>query len=70
MGSSHVSLLRFAALNLLGATLWAVLITGTGYIFGLAINSMIADIKQIEEIVLVVMLVIGFLFWLWRRHRT
>jgi membrane protein DedA with SNARE-associated domain len=70
LGSSRVPLLRFAVLNVIGAALWAVLVAGAGYTFGLAINSLIADLKQIEEIVLVVMVTLGVVLWLWRRYRT
>lgn len=70
MGSSRVPLLRFAVLNLAGATLWAVLISGAGYAFGLAINSLITDLKRIEETVLIAMLALGIALWLWRGSRA
>lgn len=70
LGSSRVPLLRFAVLNVMGATLWAILVAGAGYTFGLAINSLIADTKRIEEFVLVVILALGVGLWLWRRFRT
>lgn len=70
LGSSRVPLLRFALLNVIGAALWAVLVAGAGYAFGLTINSLIADLERIEGIVLVVILAFGFVLWLWRRFRT
>lgn len=70
LGSSRVPLLRFAVLNVVGAVLWAVLVSGAGYAFGLAINSLIADTKRIEEFVLVIILALGVGLWLWRRFRT
>lgn len=70
LGSSRVSLLRFAVLNVIGAALWSVLVSGAGYAFGLVISSLVSDIRRIEEVLLVVMLVIGVFFWLWRRARA
>ena len=70
LGSSRVPLLRFALLNVLAAALWAILVSGAGYTFGLAINSLFGDLKRIEEIVLVVILALGGVLWLWRRFRT
>lgn len=69
LGSSRIPLLRFAVLNAVGAALWAVLISGAGYVFGAAVNSLIADLKSVEETVLVVILVLGIVVWLWRKWR-
>lgn len=70
LGSSPVPLLRFALFNLMGATLWAVLVAGAGYVFGVAINAFIADFKKIEEFVLIGILALAGALWLWRRFRT
>lgn len=70
LGSGRVPLLRFAVLNLIGAALWAVLVSGAGYVFGLAINTFIADVKGIEEIVIVGVLALSGALWLWRRVRA
>ncbi len=70
LGSSRISFLRFAVFNVIGATLWAVLVTGAGYGFGMAINAWIADLKRIEETVLIVILTCGIVFWLWRMLRN
>lgn len=70
LGSGRVRLLRFAVLNLIGAALWAVLVSGAGYVFGVAIHALIADLKRIEEIVLIGILALGVALWLRRRFRT
>lgn len=70
LGSSRMPILRFAVLNLIGAALWAVLVSGAGYVFGQAVSSVIEDLKGIEETVLVAILASGILFWLWRRRRS
>lgn len=39
IGSSGVTLLRFAALNMIGAAIWAVLVTGAGLLLRRGIGS-------------------------------
>ncbi len=70
LGSFRVPVLRFAVLNIIGAALWATLVAGAGYTFGVAITSLIADIKKLEIIVLIAIPVVGVLLWLWRRFFT
>lgn len=70
LGTSRVPLLRFAVFNLIGAALWATLVSGAGYAFGLAINSLLADAKRIEEILLVAILAFGVGLGLWRKFRA
>lgn len=70
LGSSRVPVLRFAVLNMLGAVLWATVVAGAGYLFGLAISALFADIKRIEEVVLGVILASGSAIWLWRKLRS
>lgn len=70
LGSSGIAVWRFALLNLLGAALWAALITAAGYAFGEAIASLLADLKSVEEALLVSIVVAGLAYWLWRRLRV
>ncbi|MBE0622390.1 MAG: DedA family protein [Burkholderiales bacterium] len=70
MGSSRVPVLRFAVFNTIGAAIWAVLVSGAGYVFGVAISSFIADLRRIEEAVFLSILALGIVFWLWRKCRA
>ncbi len=70
MGASRMHIMRFATFNVIGAAFWALLITQLGYVFGLAVNALLSDVKQIEEISLVIILVLGLLFWLWHALRA
>lgn len=70
LGSSRMPVLRFAVLNIIGAVLWATVVAGPGYAFGLAINAAIANVKRIEELLLVAIVALGGLFWLWHRARA
>lgn len=70
MGSSQVKPLRFALLNSAGAIVWATLVSGAGYIFGAALESAFAEIKQYEHVLLLLILVAGLVVWLWQRKRA
>lgn len=69
MGSTRLPPIRFAVLNMIGAALWATLVTAAGYAFGLAIESFLADLKRIEEFILLGILAAGLAVWIWRRGR-
>jgi membrane protein DedA with SNARE-associated domain len=70
IGSSRVTLLRFTIFNLVGAAVWAVLVSGAGYAFGIAIGSLFTDMKHMEEVILVALLALGSTFWLYRRFHA
>jgi membrane protein DedA with SNARE-associated domain len=67
IGASQVAPLRFAALNLVGATLWAVVISGVGYFLGLGSSAFLGHMKGLEEAVLAAIVVCGLLYGLWRQ---
>ena len=69
MGSGRVPLARFVVLNMIGAALWAALVVGAGYAFGFAMEAWLADLKRIEELVLIGILAAGVAAWIWRRAR-
>ena len=70
IGTSRVPLWRFAVLNMIGAAIWAVLVAGAGYYFGMALEALFADVRLVEETVLIGILAVGFVWWLWRRKRA
>lgn len=70
LGVSHVlPPLRFAALNFIGALLWAMLIGGAGYLFGRAMEMLLLDAKRYEVALLGGLLLVGIGFWTYRRLR-
>lgn len=69
VGMSRLPTWRFVAFNLLGATIWAPLIAGAGYLFGHALELLFADIKRFEEVVLLLIVVGGAAAGLWHRLR-
>jgi membrane protein DedA with SNARE-associated domain len=70
IGALRVSPLRFAWLNLIGAAIWAVLITTLGYQFGNALQWVFDDMHRIEETVLVLILLAGFGHFAWKYWRS
>ena len=61
IGMSDVPALRFLAFNLLGAAIWAVVVSGVGYVFGQSLQWLIADLAHFEEIALVVIIGVAVL---------
>jgi membrane protein DedA with SNARE-associated domain len=68
IGTSPMSALRFAALNALGAVLWACLVGGIGWVFGRAAEAVLGDIRHAEGWILLGLAGVGALVW-WLRGR-
>ena len=49
IGMSEVPAMRFLAFNLLGAAIWAVLVTGVGFGFGQSLQWLMAELVYFEE---------------------
>lgn len=70
MGAMKISPLRFCILNVMGAAIWAVLIAWLGYQFGNVLELMLHDVKLVEEIVLVGILLAGLAWAVYRRYKN
>jgi membrane protein DedA with SNARE-associated domain len=69
IGALRVAPWRFAWLNIVGALLWALLITTLGYQFGNALQWVFDDLHRIEEAVLALIVLAGLGHWAWRYWR-
>lgn len=69
LGALGVPPLRFVLLNLLGAAIWAVLIATLGFQFGTALQWVFDDLRVVEETVLVLILVAGIGWTLYRMRK-
>lgn len=72
IGASGFSPLRFLLLNALGAAIWAVVISGAGYLFGEAMERLLADARRYEAWLIVLLACAGAAAWgfhLWRARR-
>ena len=70
LGIGKISLRRFALLNLIGAVVWVVIVTMIGYFFGVTMAALHSDLREIEELLLGVLLALGGGFWVFRITRA
>ena len=70
IGTSGFAAWRFFVLNFLGAWLWAITIGAAGYLFGHAIEQVLADVKSYEVYLLAALLIGGAGLWLVHRFRA
>jgi len=72
LGVSNVSTVRFVALNLISAAVWAVLFTTIGYVFGQAVDRVLARF-HVQHPALIVLVLFGIaaggLTW-WHARRA
>jgi membrane protein DedA with SNARE-associated domain len=59
IGMTGMHWARFAALNALGAALWAALVAGLGYALGNALEIALGDLRRVEEAVFAVVAIAG-----------
>lgn len=70
IGASHFPFGRFFVLNLVGAVLWSVTISVVGYLFGSALDPLIANLKHYEYLVLLILAALGVVITLLIRRRV
>lgn len=70
LGASGYDARRFAMLNVVGAAVWSVLVGAAGYVFGTAMELLIADVKRYERWLLALLAFAGIVAWLWRVVRN
>ena len=70
IGMSNVSAWRFVVFNMIGAAIWAVGVSGAGYLFGHAIEWFLADMELFEKVALVCALAVVVLLWMLRWFRS
>ncbi len=72
IGMSKVSASRFILFNMIGAALWALVVAGTGYFFGHAVEWLLADLELFEKLALLCALavVVSLVMWRWFRDRS
>lgn len=69
-GMSNLGRMRFFALNLAGALLWAILVGGAGYLFGSALELLFAELRRYEEALMALIAGVGVIAWIIRRRHS
>jgi membrane protein DedA with SNARE-associated domain len=69
MGVSGVNHLKFLALNIVGAAVWAVSFTAAGYFFGSAVTVFLDAVPHAGRYVFGGFVLIALAVWAWRRMR-
>jgi len=73
IGMSEVPALRFVFFNMLGGLIWAPLMAGGGYLFGNALELVLADARSYEEAALwglaLLGMALGLVHWLRERRK-
>jgi membrane protein DedA with SNARE-associated domain len=69
LGALGVPARKFVVLNMLSAALWAVLFASVGYQFGSAMQWLLDDLREIEEVLLVGVMGAAVAWAVWRWHK-
>jgi membrane protein DedA with SNARE-associated domain len=69
IGMSNVGPLRFAVFNMIGAAIWALAVSGVGYLFGHAIEWLLADLALFEKWALLGVVAVAVVLMALRRAR-
>lgn len=67
LGSAGIAPARFIVLNMIGASIWAVVVGSLGYLFGSAIEVVLGDIKHYELLFFGLIAGVGLGVWVHRR---
>lgn len=70
IGTCAVSPLRFAILNMIGAAIWATSVASVGYVFGHAIEWLLADLALFERTALTIAVVVAIVLFILHRRRS
>jgi len=73
IGMSRISIVKFLAYEAASCAVWAVVITGAGYYFGRAVESVLGKAEHIEKwglLVLVTIAAIMFAYHRWKERRA
>ena len=64
IGASKIKPFHFVILNIIGASLWAIIIGTLGYLFGHTLGILIGEIKHYEGLIFSLLAIAGASIWL------
>ncbi len=70
LGMSGFSTRSFVLLNICSTSLWAVTMSSCGFFFGHLVTELLENIKRYETPIILLLGLIAFAIWLWRRLRN
>jgi membrane protein DedA with SNARE-associated domain len=70
IGMSPIKAWQYFGLNLMAASVWAVIFATAGYLFGSAAETFLHDVKRVEIYVFAGVALLAVAFWLVRRLRS
>lgn len=73
IGMSRISVIKFLVLEAVSCAAWAIVIAGSGYYFGRAVESVLGKAENIEKWGLLALVVIGVSVWgyhQWKERRA
>ena len=70
LGTSRVSAWRYSIFNVVGAMLWALLITNAGYFLGGMMERLLGDLHRFHRYIALGILLIGIALWVFHRLRA
>ncbi len=70
IGMSPIKAWQYFGLNLMAATVWAMIFATAGYLFGSAAETFLHDVKRVEMYVFAGVALLAVAFWLVRRLRS
>lgn len=69
IGISKISPARFLILDIFGASIWAMIIGTSGYLFGYTLEIIIGDIKHYELLIFFILASVGGVLWLFHLRK-
>jgi len=66
LGMSAVPVWRFLVFNIAGAAIWTLVIGGAGYLFGSALEALLKDVEQHDQIDIGLIVLLGAGLWIGR----
>ena len=64
IGTTRISTLRFLALNVAGALVWAIAISCLGYLCGTTAETLLQNVRRVEHWIALVIICVGAAAWL------
>jgi len=69
LGLGHFGFLKFAVLTLASCSVWVGLLTGLGFTFATGVEKLVGDLRRIQIVLLVIVIILGTVYVISRFER-